>query len=386
VPANLIDSLVRAIDAPPVDQFKTSDLGITQKWLEDNVETARRKNERSSRYGSDIWLPSFRAAFTNQALVESAVGSLFSGFHTDDYPCVEISVVFENGEKWSASSNSQYEFMVPWQIKDGVRAFTTWNVNLSKAVAALLPKGAVNLGRLEGEHFSYDLGNAVMEHLKEQWMSPVVSLLKGRYTVERAEIWAKRVSALRDRGSGRPENIYMDVRFGGGTLPKWLHVSASLPVQEGAVVGADEALRLASDYANLVLAVPWLDRWMTDHEQSAWIVLEGSRSFHDEAVRIFDADMKAMGKESLRREVLAAMEQVVLISVESNSAFWLVLPDRRVVLWRFRSLTNIPRTDSRHGLLKWSWADFQTTERLDAWSPWRECAGALVSAEGDLIR
>jgi hypothetical protein len=83
---------------------------------------------------------------------------------------------------------------------------------------------------------------------------------------------------------------------------------------------------------------------------------------------------------------MAVRDQVALIAMENNYAFWLVLPDRRMVLWRFRALTNIPRSDSRYGLIKWSWADFPTIERLDDWNFCGECAGAVISAEGNLVK
>jgi hypothetical protein len=178
----------------------------------------------------------------------------------------------------------------------------------------------------------------------------------------------------------------MDVRLGSKTLPKWLHIAALLPIHEHTVVGAEDLLQLAPGYENLVLSVPWLNRWLADHEQSVSISFAEGRSFSEEAMLVFDADMKAMGKESLLQEVRAVQEQVALIDLQGTNAYWLVLPDKRMVLWRFRTLPNVAPADSRLGLLKWTQANFTTTERLDAWWPWRNCAGAVVSAEGNLVR
>jgi hypothetical protein len=36
---------------------------------------------------------------------------------TDDYPQVDVEVVFGNGDRWSAALESQHEFMIPWQVK-----------------------------------------------------------------------------------------------------------------------------------------------------------------------------------------------------------------------------------------------------------------------------
>jgi hypothetical protein len=117
VSANLVESLVQALGAPVVEQPQSSNLGITQRWLEDNVEGARKKNDPLSPYSSDYYWPTFKAAFANRSLIEAVLPSLFSGSHTDDYPGVDLQVVFANGDAWSAASNSQYEFMIPWRIK-----------------------------------------------------------------------------------------------------------------------------------------------------------------------------------------------------------------------------------------------------------------------------
>jgi len=112
VSASLIEALVQALGAATVDQPQSSNLGITQRWLEDNVEDARRRNDPLSRYSSDFYRPAFEAAFTNRSLIETTLPSLFSGMHTDDYPGVDLQVVFANGGAWSAASDSQYEFMI----------------------------------------------------------------------------------------------------------------------------------------------------------------------------------------------------------------------------------------------------------------------------------
>lgn len=266
------------------------------------------------------------------------------------------------------------------------RTVTTWNANLSKAVAALLPDRAVNRGRLQGELFSYRLGNAIMEGIEAQWMSPALSVLRSRYAIERAGIRVKPAPASANGKNGHQDEATMDVRLGSPTLPKWLHIAALLPIHEYTVVGAEDLVRLAPGYENLVLSVPWLNRWLADHAQSIWISFAKGRSFSEEAMAVFDADMKAMGKESLLQEVRAVQEQVALIDVQNSIAYWLVLPDKRMVLWRFHALPNVAPADSRLGLLRWTQADFTTTERVEAWSAWRHCAGSVVSAEGNLVQ
>jgi hypothetical protein len=183
VNANLIDALVQALGAPAIERPQLSNLGISQKWLVENVEGARRKDDELSPYRSDFYWPAFKAGFTNLSRIESVLPSLFTGIYTDDYPGVDVQVVLANGDVWSAVSSSQYEFMIPWQVKALGKASTTWNANLSKAVAAFLPDRAVNRGRLNGESFGYHLGNALMERIKALWMTPALSALRRRYEI-----------------------------------------------------------------------------------------------------------------------------------------------------------------------------------------------------------
>ena len=84
--ANLIESLVQALGAPLVDQPRSSNLGITQKWHEDSAEDARKKRDQFSPYSYDYYWPTFQAAFANRSLIEAVLPSLFSGMHTDDEP------------------------------------------------------------------------------------------------------------------------------------------------------------------------------------------------------------------------------------------------------------------------------------------------------------
>jgi hypothetical protein len=384
VNASLIESLAQALGAPAVAHVESSNLGITQKWLDDSVEAASGKNIPLSRYSSAFYWPTFKAGFMDRSVIEAVLPSLFSGFHTDDYPEANVEVVFANGDAWSAASSSQYEFMIPWQVKVRGTASTTWNANLSKAVAALLPDRAVNRSRLEGESFSYRLGNAMMEHIVAQWTEPALTVLRRRYSTDRERIdndWSIDYGNPKDR---QPEEYNLRVRLGGERLPEWLHIAAVLPVHDAVVDGAEDVLRLAPGYEKLVLSIAWLSGWAEKHRDTVEIRFANGRSFSDKAMAVFDADMKAMGEERLADEVRAVKEQVALIDVE-GSGYWLVLPDKRMVLWRFDSRQSPSRPNFHPGLLKWSEADLPVHECAKYPSFVRHCAGVAVSPDGDLV-
>jgi hypothetical protein len=86
----------------------------------------------------------------------------------DDYPSAKVMVTFEDGSAITASSRSYYLFMLPWRLGTGESTVKTYNANISRAVAALMEKGATNRERLQGEGLSTELADAVSSRLRSQ--------------------------------------------------------------------------------------------------------------------------------------------------------------------------------------------------------------------------
>jgi hypothetical protein len=99
------------------------------------------------------------------------------------------------------------------------------------------------------------------------------------------------------------------------------------------------------------------------------------RSFSEKAMRVFADDMRHLGKESLVKDVAAVQKgtSLLLIGRTYYQGYWLVLPDKRMVLWRFIG------DDS---LLKWKSEKFN---RKDCSDSQKECVGAVISPDGALI-
>jgi hypothetical protein len=81
---------------------------------------------------------------------------------TDDDPSVTIEIL-KNGETvWQLESSSQSKlFMLPWVIKAPRKSFTTYNADVSRAVAKLLPETFVNRDRMAGTGLEHELGSLV---------------------------------------------------------------------------------------------------------------------------------------------------------------------------------------------------------------------------------
>lgn len=178
----------------------------------------------------------------------------------------------------------------------------TYNANISRAIASLLPKKFANRERINGEGLRHDLAEAVMRYIEDDWNLLDAENKAGKY-----------LEALRS---------------------KFIVETAEIEL-----------------------------RFITDC------------SFSEKAMQIFAADMKAIGKESLVNEVAAIRKEVSLLRVGRTyyQAHWLVLPDGRMVLWRFIGYD---------ALLKWRPGDF-TQHECSRYGG--KCVGAVIFQDGMLI-
>jgi hypothetical protein len=170
------------------------------------------------------------------------------------------------------------------------------------------------------------------------------------------------------------ENLHVYLRR--KDFPPHFGVTSILLYKEGKVFGVDEFLQGVPRYEDLVLAVPWLARLREKYPKWGTNLLwVHDKCLSDKALQNFAADMHALGKDALVREVRQVQPEVAVLNV-SYGDWWLVLPDRRMILWRYESVM---------GLLGWKKSDFRTHECTDYQGVTGGCVGAVVSADGELI-
>jgi hypothetical protein len=381
----LVDALVEALQEPEVPRPDLLNLGITKEWLvaheDPSVESALPfAFEKAASDQKAL----FHSAFTDPALVAKALPSLFGFVRTDDYPSVEVTVSFDDGSTLSASSHSQYLFMLPWNVARNGGTVVTYNANVSRALAALMPDKAVNRSRISGDGLNTDLAQAVARLIEEDWKmlgvenraGGTLAKLRTQYVVESADINAyHNVYYGKKWSDGSPHETNLHVTLTKQRFSKSFSDEAILLYDNGKVSGADEFLRKAGAYEKLVGSVPWLSRFRQENPTVlVQLVFVHDRSFSEKAMAVFSADMKAKGKEKLADEVGQLQERVALLAA-GFGAYWLVLPDQRMVLWRY---------SRRAGLLKWDAADFAATRCTDYPEVTGGCVGAVVSPDGTL--
>jgi hypothetical protein len=182
------------------------------------------------------------------------------------------------------------------------------------------------------------------------------------------------VYAKDDRVEGE-ENLHIDLRR--RAFPPGFAVTAILLYKDDTVLGVDQFLQNVSRYEDLVLAVPWLARLREKYPKSGTTLLwVHDKSLSDKALQNFAADMHALGKHSLVNEVRQIQSQVAVLNVNYGD-WWLILPDRRMVLWRYESVM---------GLLGLKKSDFHERECTDYQGVTGGCVGAVIAPDGELMK
>jgi hypothetical protein len=160
VDPQVIAALVSAIEEPAVASPQLENLGITDPSLEILRETGKPPWHGAK---EKAW---FDCSFADRSAVEKLLPSLFSFGVTDDYGSVEVLITFADGSATSITSDSHYEFMLPWKVERGGRTTATFNADIARAIVPLLPKKAANRGRLAGDSLNKDLVSEAYRNFK----------------------------------------------------------------------------------------------------------------------------------------------------------------------------------------------------------------------------
>lgn len=369
---NLVDSLTSQVLPAPTP----SNLGVTDAWLKQNVP--------SPLEGATNQKTLFQESFTDSKTVADLLPFAFKFVKFDDYPQLMVTITLKGGGQWVCSSNSYYPFMLPWKVNRGGSEESTYNADISRAIAALMPEGSLNRNRLSDEELKEWLSDAVMTHITEQWdllsvenrARESLAELRSNFEVEHARINPYRSVDHGYVGKAKgPHEENLEATLRQPSLPPNVAEDVALLFHDGRIEGLSELPDRIGPYVTLALSVPWLNEYRANHpEQKMYIRFVHDRSFSDKAMQNFTADMKRLGKESLADEVARVQDKVALAFLDYGSD-WIILPDKRMILWRHY----LPAS-----FLKWTQADFTFKRCVDYNANRGGCVGAVVSADGVL--
>jgi len=376
VDASLVEALINALSAPPIATPQLSNLGVTQAWLNDNVDLVA---ERTLRYRviQTAHVDAYRSFFKNAANIESLLPLLFTGLHTDDYPSVSVEILFDGGEVWSASSGSQYEFMIPWTVRARRPDFRTFNADVSRNIANLLPLKSVNRNRLVGDSLNFSLAEAALTRIEEQWLNPALSVLQPQYKVERSDI--RQHGEIWSSKQREQESAFLILRR--DSFPDRFQDIVYLPFRNERVDGTYAFLKAAAKYESLALSIAWLNdiRRNGGPLWRMYLYFTQDRSFSDEAMKVFADDMSHLGREDLVKMVAAVQQDTALLDV-GWSTYCLVLPNKNVILWRFH---NPPGSRK---VVNWSRGDDFPAKECTTLRNIEWCAGVVITPEGNIVK
>jgi hypothetical protein len=386
VDAALVQALISALNEPSIAEPQLDNLGITPEWLKEKAIPSAIKNAPNFANAAPNQKDLFVSSFSDPAVIEKVVPDIFHFVRTDDYPSAQVLVTFDDGSTLSAETHAWYEFMLPWKVPRDGNTSETFNADISRAVAALMPQKATNRYRIAGQGLDDEVADAVMEHIKAQWKllgvenlaNDTIALLRTEYVVDRADINSyHNVDYGLEWKAGQPREVNLDVTLRKQSFSENFSVEAILLYDNGKVYGVDAFFRRIGDYQELVNSVPWLTRFRQEYPQfPIQLTFVHDRSFSGKAMSVFVADMRIIGKQELADEVRSVQDHVALVQA-GFGGYWLVLPDKTMILWRY---------SARAGLLKWTSTGVTTTRCSDYNGVSGGCVGAVVSPEGTLTQ
>jgi hypothetical protein len=381
---------VAAIHEAPISEPNLANLGITHEWLVKNHDAPPDHYQGGPQVGASNQQALFQQKFQEESFISRIVTDIYKhSFHTDDYPSVSIRLVFDDGSVLTAISNSQQPFMLPWKIENTGIQFETYNANISRALLSILPKKTVNLSRINGDGLLALLKSDAARKLEPETNAldadnragTALAKLREHYSVLSTEINRFHHPEYGIKWSEKQpyeENLHVELKR--PEMSAGVSDVLVLLVKDGEVVGVDSYLQNMGKYEELFNSVPWLVQFARTYGSvPVRISFVHDKSFGDKALQVFSADMRAIGKQNLADEAKAQQDQIALLiaGMKYAEAYWLVFPDKRVLLWRYNGPS---------GLLNWKpnqlnptrCSDYQIITGLGG------CVGSWIDADGTL--
>jgi hypothetical protein len=378
VPAADVVALANALREPSLSQLPLPELGVPLADVQAQVDSSIHRG-----IGEDdspellARMKDYRESLRDPTVLTATLVKGFSGFHTDDYPGVRITAEFSDGTTWTATSRSQQYLMLPWK-REGMDP--TYSPGISRSLARLLPVGATNRERLEGPIDESSLQELVASALDDELSrinaeskaGEALRVLEGAFQVE-APREQDPVPAI-DLG----KVLFADLRLPDG--PKNLHMEVRLPLDGSALQDPDGDVARIRKALSLAQSAPGLQARMAEMPDEQFVMSDrfGYAWLNEATAAQFVDQMEQLGKLPELKSSPDLIRDAVMVEVGWSPTYWIVLPDRRAVLWKkYRDDHVVPGTRHCDGLPSKN----GTVERWDRGKDL--CIGKVYSAEGE---
>jgi hypothetical protein len=315
IPTSAVEALLAAVEAPPVRELVPGSFHVDlDKLRAQLIWTAKMQ-----RYPPQMANRFLEAGMKN---VSDLVRRVNLQTWTDDYPSAAIEIALASGARISLSSTVQSAFMLPWRIENGSSSFETFNPDVSRALAAVLPAGFLNRDRIAGEGFDKQVDEEAMffalsgRFSAEEDLGDQLAPIKARFTVVNASVGVI--------DSFNAESVYAWSAVVDSREVERVQYDLELTVRERdrALADTKPFLRDAGPLARKVLSIPWIQRRMATNA-SAKV-----------SIRYFDS--RSIGSKP-RKQYLAKggippalFQRSIAFGLEG--AVWILLPDGRCLL------------------------------------------------------
>jgi|ERR1051326_718228 hypothetical protein len=158
IPTEAVERLVSAMEAAPVEREAALRAIATPEWLASVAHQPPRNASVPSCSADAKRL--FEQRVIDPAFALQVLDAYFSSPYTDDDPFVAVDVTLHGGRKLHAESSGQQALMLPWTVG----STKSWNPELPRAIAALIPAGAEP--RVSGQSLEEDLAEDVGMELR----------------------------------------------------------------------------------------------------------------------------------------------------------------------------------------------------------------------------
>lgn len=406
-----LSTLLEILRHPTVTAPDFSVLRIDTAKLGEDLRTALRDPERTWQLGFYRPPCPAEADWISERMAESIQDGRFArdleayfvtkvgpdgGMWTDDYPSVSVTVRFRDGTELGAMSSVQRPFMLPWKVTDGAKTKVTYDVRLPMAIARLMPENAANRDRMSLEGFlrQWRRSEAVRQ-IRTEWetflnsepFSPLAPLME-EFVLEDARLADTKYCSVGGQSCGYDVAAAVTARPKGSTAA--VRISAYLLAPNGHLHQPSVALERMRFVRDRIYAVPWLMEVLNARDPRLyarlrhpyptgnprdWSRLSAPESFSRWNFDQFAKDMTFLRKTHLIDEMRDIQDQIVMLSDAAQDILWLILPDGRVILWRYA-----PRSD----LLAWKQEDILIEACAESTVQYRRCAGAIITPDGML--
>jgi hypothetical protein len=354
-----VTRLLAALELGPMKEPSLDNLGIIPHWLD------AAKHKSYTRFDGRT-LDKRQKAFFSRLFADERKADAWMKFEyrgrlirTDDYPSVAVTMRWLDGATFNLASSEQTVYMLPWKL--GVRKTQTFNANISRALADLLPANALNRERLAGDTLADEYATFLMGDSEDTLNRMNVEDTLGVQLLPLYKDFRIDTLALQSISSDDLDGEYaLQAHVRLKSVPATNEFLNMTLFMAGAhkLVNVTQAVAAAQKYQHLVARVPWIQKYLRLHKDtSAEIRVVQDRSVSRQLAASLLADLREHGKTALAHRLKSSIPGMAFFYLNGpNQAYarWFALPDLTTLLWNYKGSTPLQQQIRRFPTWDWS--------------------------------